>query len=75
MRNAKQLRIGSVTKLQRAPLKHVSVMLHHSLRVMAGPRSQACADCVNLSAMPAIHVFAAERKAWMAATSAAMTTN
>src|ERR1700736_6507077 len=25
--------------------------------VMPGKRSQACADCVNLSAMPGIHVF------------------
>jgi hypothetical protein len=26
--------------------------------VMPGRSSQACADCVNLSAMPGIHVFA-----------------
>src|SRR5216683_8250039 len=36
---------------------------------MPGNRSQACADCVNLSALPGIHVFLQarhRRQTWMA---------
>src|SRR5260370_17001150 len=42
---------------------------------MPGHSSLPCADCVNLSAMPGIHVFLIcwRQKTWMAGTSPAMT--
>jgi hypothetical protein len=43
---------------------------------MPGHSSLLCADCVNLSAMPGIHVFLSQefkRKTWMAGTSSAKT--
>jgi len=42
-----------------------AILVTASPLVMPG-RSQACADCVNLSALPGIHVFRAASKTWMA---------
>jgi hypothetical protein len=57
-----------VTLLGRAGLRKRRTLVSPSCPA----RSQACADCVNLSAMPGIHVLR-DAKTWMAATSAAMT--
>src|SRR5262249_36930409 len=40
-----------------------AILLMASPLVMPGS-SQACADCVNLSALPGIHVFRAARRGW-----------
>jgi len=54
----------------------IGVAPAQSPRPRHSPASAIYADCVNLSALPGIHVFAGYQrsKAWMAGTSPAMTT-